>query len=706
MKDWKSPGGIIVASILLVTQYILAFFVFKLPGWKPLQGVGWVIWAISVIFGVVPIFTFHQKGGVARGNSYVKTTRLVDTGLYAIVRHPQYMAGILFNLAMMLLAQHWLVILLGILSMILIYLDIQAADQEGIEKFGDAYRQYMQRVPQVNMLLGIFRLFRPKTEVSDPGLTLVRDVWNDSVTGDFLWTNSNFCEAICDVMTPATRSMWDIYLEAIALQIPGYPLVGVIGGRPYINMSLLLSFGRVIGMDTWKILRRSEDLWGRVPEKVDVPQLPLSNWQILRLILPGLIKVRGRLRVKKEEIKSFVDTCPEWCIQVRGQIQQAGTPNELAALWRHKIHPYFGRAWTIVRATLESGLIGRLRRELIDMVGVTDANTLLSNLRGSEQLASLGPLIGLSKMAHSQMSREEYLREFGHRGPHEMELSFPRPAEDELWLDRQLASYAKAPVDVEKLLRNQRMEFEAAWERFVRRYPRRAKTIHKKIERAAASTRQREAVRSEATRIVWVIRDFALRASALAGFENRQDVFFLSLDEMTAVLSGENAGLALIPARKEMHALYSALPPYPAIIIGHFDPFKWAADPNRRSDLFDAHAPATRISAAITGFSGAAGEVEGMVRRLDSPEEGDQLLPGEILVATTTNVGWTPLFPRAAAVITDVGAPLSHAAIVARELGIPAVVGCGNATMRLHTGDRVRVDGGKGIVEILQESNS
>ena len=72
-----------------------------------------------------------------------------------------------------------------------------------------------------------------------------------------------------------------------------------------------------------------------------------------------------------------------------------------------------------------------------------------------------------------------------------------------------------------------------------------------------------------------------------------------------------------------------------------------------------------------------------------------------MLVTTITNVGWTPLFPRAAAVVTDVGAPLSHAAIVARELGIPAVVGCGNATMRLRTGDRVRVDGTAGTVEVL-----
>jgi pyruvate,water dikinase len=70
-----------------------------------------------------------------------------------------------------------------------------------------------------------------------------------------------------------------------------------------------------------------------------------------------------------------------------------------------------------------------------------------------------------------------------------------------------------------------------------------------------------------------------------------------------------------------------------------------------------------------------------------------------------TDIAWTTLFPRAAGVITDVGAPLSHAAIVARELGIPAVVGCGDASMRLKTGNRVRLDGSRGVVEILDRGD-
>ena len=105
MKLKISSFGIYIASILFVTQYILAFFIFKLPGWEPLQWIGWGILGLSIYFGIAPIFILRRWGGVAKGKSYVHTQKLVDTNLYSIVRHPQYLAGILFNLAMMLLAQ-------------------------------------------------------------------------------------------------------------------------------------------------------------------------------------------------------------------------------------------------------------------------------------------------------------------------------------------------------------------------------------------------------------------------------------------------------------------------------------------------------------------------------------------------------------------------------------------------------------------------
>jgi pyruvate,water dikinase len=215
-----------------------------------------------------------------------------------------------------------------------------------------------------------------------------------------------------------------------------------------------------------------------------------------------------------------------------------------------------------------------------------------------------------------------------------------------------------------------------------------------------AAERNRERFRSEGVRVRGLIRQFLLQVGEVTG--TGEDIFFLSVDEMTVLLSGDKSPLSAVPARREMYWRYCALPPYPAIIYGRFDPFQWAADPDRRTDFYDARQTGTAACPGrIKGFAGAAGCVEGIVRRIDRVEDGNQIRPGEILVTTITNVGWTPLFPRLAAIVTDVGAPLSHAAIVAREMGIPAVVGCSNATMLLKTGDRIRVDGGAGTVALL-----
>lgn len=122
-----------------------------------LEYAGYAVWVVSMIFGWLPIFIFKKKGGVAKGKSYVHTTTLVTTGLYGIVRHPQYTAGILWSLALLLISQHVIVILLGIIVMPLLYIDIIKADQSAIKKFGDEYREYMKKVPRTNFMLGIFR---------------------------------------------------------------------------------------------------------------------------------------------------------------------------------------------------------------------------------------------------------------------------------------------------------------------------------------------------------------------------------------------------------------------------------------------------------------------------------------------------------------------------------------------------------------------
>jgi len=106
------------------------------------------------------------------------------------------------------------------------------------------------------------------------------------------------------------------------------------------------------------------------------------------------------------------------------------------------------------------------------------------------------------------------------------------------------------------------------------------------------------------------------------------------------------------------------------------------------------------VTAIVSGWPASPGQVTGIVRVILDPQEFDELMPGEILVAPVTAPAWTPLFNRAAAVVTDVGSVAAHASIIAREYGTPAVVGCGDATARLHTGMRVTVDGNTGNVEL------
>ncbi len=550
---------------------------------------------------------------------------------------------------------------------------------------------------------------RPITTLN--GYDPVSAVWNETLRGNFLWSATNLMEASPEVLTPFTASL-RAYLDqhgGPTLRVKNYSLNGIIAGRFYANISVQVSaFARLFKGDARRAYRELSGWWGEIPEEMEIPLLPLSAPDWWQVVLPGLWRSNRQFGWYRRRAAEFVARNRSRCAQLRQQVRQAATKADLAVLWNEAIYPlYRDSLYFIVAASSDAQV--RLDRELRRLVSADDANALLSNLSGaSARLESLGPAAGLGPVLRGEMSRDDYLDAYGHRGANECECAWPRPAEDPHWLDRQLVEWRKAPVDVEALLARQRTAYEAAWERFCRQHPHRARGMQKRIQQAARAAQQREQVRSEATRVITVVRAFALRAGELLGIG--EDVFFLTIDETLAALANA-AGIAVLrylPGRKETYQRYRALPPYPALICGRFDPFAWAADANRRSDVYDARLQTQSPVAAekdanhtVRGFAGALGVVEGTVRRLDSLADSTDFQAGEVLVTTLTNIGWTPLFPRAAAIVTDLGAPLSHAAIVARELGIPAVVGCGDATMRLKTGDRVRVDGGNGVVYIL-----
>jgi len=108
----------------------------------------------------------------------------------------------------------------------------------------------------------------------------------------------------------------------------------------------------------------------------------------------------------------------------------------------------------------------------------------------------------------------------------------------------------------------------------------------------------------------------------------------------------------------------------------------------------------------LKGFAASSGVVEGPARVVTSAAEIGTLRQGEILVCQVTNPSWAPIFQKIAAAVSDIGGSMSHMAIVAREYGLPAVVGTGSATQRIRTGQRLRVDGGRGIVTILDEEKA
>jgi phosphohistidine swiveling domain-containing protein len=530
--------------------------------------------------------------------------------------------------------------------------------------------------------------------------------FNDSLTGDYVWSCVNVGEAVSVVMTPFTWSVMDTGFSELNV-VPGHNSVGNIGGRLYQNATVMVSVLHALGKNFEDMMKEIGGVRDEYLETVDQYLIPLPGVTLLT-ILPSAIQVRRKEKEGLKNLAAFLAENPNWCLAMQQWIREVQTKGELVAMLKDEILPRSLESFwrNYATALRHSEQVGRLRRELRELMGAADADALLSNISSQDELlASMGPLVGLNRVARGEMSRETYLKQWGHRGALETETSVPRPAEDPHWLDEQLATFTRSPVDVEGLLDAQRAEFDRAWARFQNRHPRKVRSMRQRLENAAEAARLREAARSESARIIWVVRTWVLRAGDLTGLGD--GVFFLTIDELLDLLAGKDAPTATISARRQTYERYKSLPPYPVLIRGRFDPFQWAADPDRRNDVFDSHGllPKLRLKAprenVILGMPGSAGQVEGVVRRLDHPEEGNELEPGEILVTSQTNIGWTLLFPRAAAIVTDVGAPLSHAAIVARELGIPAVVNCADATARLRTGDRVRVDGIEGTVEIL-----
>ena len=153
-----------LTTLLFISQIIVGIYLLPdINQNKILAYIGIGLYVFSGwIFGMLPIFEFRRKGKVKSGKSYINTTTLVDTGIFSIIRHPQYTTWMIWAFAGMFIFQHWIVILLGIPIIPLTYIDMINADKRLIKKFGIDYENYMKKVPRSNFLLGLFRLIKRK----------------------------------------------------------------------------------------------------------------------------------------------------------------------------------------------------------------------------------------------------------------------------------------------------------------------------------------------------------------------------------------------------------------------------------------------------------------------------------------------------------------------------------------------------------------
>jgi pyruvate,water dikinase len=168
-----------------------------------------------------------------------------------------------------------------------------------------------------------------------------------------------------------------------------------------------------------------------------------------------------------------------------------------------------------------------------------------------------------------------------------------------------------------------------------------------------------------------------------------EEVFYLLREEILSLLEGSAPSEAAIAARIDRRRAH-----YRRMLT-------WPPPPRLLAELPDGRLAPYEVDPggdALHGFGASPGRVTGRARVVRDLGEAGALKPGEILVTRTTDIGWTPLFRLAAAVVTEIGAPTSHAAIVARELGVPAVVNVGHVTDRVCSGDELFVDGWAGLV--------
>ena len=558
-----------------------------------------------------------------------------------------------------------------------------------------------------------------------------------------VWSSVNVGEALPGVATPFTWSVAGAFSEtgfrsafaSLGCRVPrNARLVGNVHGRFYLNRT---QFMRIAAQVPFLDPRTLVDLGGGGGGDELAGQVEGVSRRgfYARLPMTASRLVREQLRLD-EDVKTFEAMAEkEW--RAQSALDLAILPDDGVARRLRDIQALLERTGTTMLTTASSTLGAHLAlKTMLERVAPLDGEHLVQSLTsGIRDVESARPGIGIMHVAAlarrepealAVLEREStvgldavpegptrralasFLELYGDRAVREAELSTPRWKEDPRPVLRMLrAALRTTDGTVEGTIARAKANAD---DEMTRLLPKlnivQQSVLRHLVARAQRAARLRERMRGWVTRVLGMLREAALdadrrllrrdpdlhtdwRALVDSGspLAQMRSVFFLTIDEVVVALRAARADVApLVRARRAEHARDQGRPDPPATFVGAPPPVvlpPWGGD-------------------VLRGLPASAGVVEGLARVLFREDEMDALRPGEILVVHTTDVGWTPLFLVAAGVVTELGGPLSHAAVVAREFGVPTVVNVRGATLAIRTGDRLRVDGDRGVVERMR----
>jgi pyruvate,water dikinase len=577
---------------------------------------------------------------------------------------------------------------------------------------------------------------RPITALADPSVRAIERSAPEAEDGPVtVWANFNFRETMPDPLPPLVWSLWRDRLLFTLLRafMPSdlpTPLreqlvcVDRIGGRVYWNLNAVLAvplFGHTLIRHASEIdatagarietLRRTGLLTPRrIPGAWRLP------WKVLAEAAAGWRQVPRRPERALEELEALGARL-RW--RSRRSLADLTSP-ELIGEVRALTDPEFLGLHRFVPAALAAGLafvvarrVFRRHPEAAQRVGVgirgnptTEMSLALDALVDlarpvADAFDEVQPPAQLLDRLSERSEGQAFLAAFaaflelnGQRGAKEFDLSAPRWREQPDFLLGLVRASLRDPAKESLEARFARLgeERRAAIDAAIASSPRPLRPLMRWVERAVERGMPlREAPKHHGLVVFARVREIVLelgsRLAAQGTIAARDDVFFLDWRELETYYAGASESpdwQPRIDARKDALARFAA---EPAAEFVRSDGLPVPGEPSR------SHEP----DGALRGTGLGTGRASGPVRILDTPDPRS-LREGEVLVVRFADPGWTPLFSRAAALVMEVGGVMCHAAVVARELGLPAVFGVRGATRALEDGCHVTVDGIHGTV--------